>query len=446
MVTRAPYLKARYSGYHHRHVPQEDAELTHIGPDTPCGEYMRRFWHPVCYSDDLTDLPVRIKILGEELVVFRDGSGEVGLLELHCPHRGTSLEFGLVGQKGIRCCYHGWLFGCDGTILETPGEPAASTLKDKLFHGAYPVKEAHGLVFAYMGPPEEIPAFPTYDSFVRPGYRVIPGQKYLYPCNWLQILENTMDAIHTSFLHTIVSGAVFTDEFGVLPELDFMETPVGIIYIATRRIGDNIWSRSVENVLPNLQQVAPIWETGQQPLPFSGPMMSRWIVPIDDRNSMQIELRHISETPGIETPAWWADRSVMLPGQMPPDTYEEAQRRPQDFEAQVSQRPIAIHGLEHIGATDRGVMMFRNQTRRGIRTVQAGRDPAGLCRDADMVIPTYCNDTVTRIAPDGDPAIDRQHMRETGRRLADGYLRDRPLLTHARRSPELSAQTVLEVG
>ena len=341
MATRAPFLKARYSGYHHRQVPSEDTELTHVGPDTPCGEYMRRFWQPICYSDDVKDLPLRVKILGEELVAFRDGSGAVGLLELHCPHRGTSLEFGLVGEKGIRCCYHGWLFDVDGTILETPGEPANSTLKDRLFHGAYPTHETHGLVFAYLGPPEQLPAFPTYDSFIRPGYRIIPGQKYFYPCNWLQILENTMDAVHTAFLHTIVSGAVFTDEFGVLPELEFAETPVGIIYIATRRVGDNIWSRSVENVLPNLQQVAPIWETGHHEHPFSGPMMSRWIVPLDNTNTMLIELRHVSETEGIVTPDWWADRSIMLPGQLGMDTYEESQRHPGHFEAQVSQRPVA---------------------------------------------------------------------------------------------------------
>jgi hypothetical protein len=105
-ATRAPFLKTRYGGYFHRNVPAEDTELTHVGPGTPCGEYLRRFWQPVCYSDDLKDLPLRVQILGEELVVFRDGSGTVGLLELHCPHRGTSLEFGLVGAKGIRCCYH----------------------------------------------------------------------------------------------------------------------------------------------------------------------------------------------------------------------------------------------------------------------------------------------------------------------------------------------------
>jgi phenylpropionate dioxygenase-like ring-hydroxylating dioxygenase large terminal subunit len=433
MVTRAPFLKTRFGGYYHRDVPGEDAELTHVGPDTPCGEYFRRFWQPVCFSDELRDLPQRIRILGEELVVFRDQSGAVGLLELHCPHRGTSLEFGLVGAKGIRCCYHGWLFDVDGTILETPGEPADSTLKDRLYHGAYPTYEADGIVFTYLGPPDEQPPFPVYDSLIRPGYRVIPGQKYFYPCNWLQILENTMDPAHTAFLHTIVSGAVFTDEFGVLPELDFVETPVGMIYVATRRVGDNVWARMVENVMPNLQQVAPIWEDGRREHPFSGPMMSRWIVPIDDTNTMFIELRHVSESEGV-TPAWWADRDIMLPGQIAADSYEAGQRRPGDYEAQVSQRPIAVHGLEHLSATDRGVSMFRQLIRRGIRAVRDGHAPAGLCREEGAVIPTYCNDTVVRVPPAETPAMDRQRMRDTGRRLAETYLKDPPLVQTSRRA------------
>jgi hypothetical protein len=211
-----------------------------------------------------------------------------------------------------------------------------------------------------------------------------------------------------------------------------METPVGIIYIATRRVGDNIWSRSVENVLPNLQQVAPVWETGQKEIDFSGPMMSRWVVPIDDTNSMYIELRHVSETPGIETPDWWSDRSQMLAGQMPPDTYEEAQRRPQDFEAQVSQRPIAVHGMEHLGTTDRGISMFRNQLKKGLKAVKDGEDPVGLFREGhNAVVPTYCNNTVVRIPPAKTEEADKKLMRETGRRLARGYIEAPPLLAAA---------------
>ena len=426
MVARAPFLKARYGGYFHRDIPDEDEQLTHVGPNTPCGEYLRRFWQPVCFSDELKDLPLRLRIMAEDLVAFRDKSGAVGLLELHCPHRGTSLEFGLIDDKGIRCCYHGWLFGVDGTILETPGEPADSTLKDRLFHGAYPVHEAHGIVFAYMGPPEQRPPFPSYDSYSQSGSRMIPGRKYFYPCNWLQIMENTMDPVHTAFLHTIVSGAVFTEEFGVLPELDYVETPIGMVYVGTRRVADNIWTRMVEVVLPNLQQVAPIWEDGRKERQFSGPMMSRWIVPQDDTTSMFIEFRHVSETEDV-TPGWWADRDIMLPGQIAADSYKEGQLHPGDYEAQVSQRPIAIHGLEHLSETDRGVSMYRNQIRRGIRATAAGQDPMGVFRNGG-VIPTYCNNTVLRVPPAAAGTNDKELMRATGRRLAESYLKAPPLM------------------
>jgi len=182
----------------------------------------------------------------------------------------------------------------------------------------------------------------------------------------------------------------------------------------------------VENVLPNLQQVCPIWENGHQEHSFSGPMMSRWIVPTDDSNTMLIELRHVSETLGA-TPVWWANGD-MAPGQLPADTYEAGQRQPGDYEAQISQRPIAVHGLEHLGATDRGVIMFRQRLRRGIHAVQAGQTPDDLCREADRLIPTYCNDTVVRVPPAPTADEDQQLMRTTGRKLAESYLAHPPLL------------------
>ena len=160
MTTRAPFLTTRLGGYYHRESPQEDVELTHIGPSTPCGEYFRRFWQPVCFSDDLRDLPLPVTILGEELVAFRDLRGHVGLLERHCPHRGTSLEFGLISERGIRCCYHGWLFDVDGAVLETPGEPAHSTLKDRLCQGAYPTHEYNGPCLCLHGATGQATAVP----------------------------------------------------------------------------------------------------------------------------------------------------------------------------------------------------------------------------------------------------------------------------------------------
>jgi phenylpropionate dioxygenase-like ring-hydroxylating dioxygenase large terminal subunit len=183
MVERAPFLNTAYSAYHHRGLPAEDAEMTRVGPDTPCGEYLRRFWQPVILASELGDLPRRVRILGEDLVAFRDKSGAFGLVEPYCPHRGTSLEYGLIDEKGIRCPYHGWLFDVDGRILDTPGEPTDSTLKDRLCHGAYPVHEYADLVFAYMGPPDKKPPFPIFDTYDLPGYQLVARAPTLWPCN-----------------------------------------------------------------------------------------------------------------------------------------------------------------------------------------------------------------------------------------------------------------------
>ena len=161
-------------------------------------------------------------------------------------------------------------------------------------------------------------------------------------------------------------------------------------------------------------------------------MMSRWIVPLDDINTMLIEFRHVSETEGVTTPDWWADRSIMLPGQLGADTYEESQRRPGDFEAQVSQRPIAVHGLEHLGTTDRGISMFaRDPDPARHSGGQGGWRSGRLFRDAGAVIPTYCNDTVVRVPPATTPELDKKLMRETGRRLAEGYIEQPPLMAAA---------------
>src|SRR5262249_59410968 len=178
-----PFLDVPFGAYLARDVPPPDDELTRVGPRTPCGEYLRRFWQPVAFARDLGAVPLRIRIMGEDLVVFRDGAGRVGLLQLHCTHRGTSLEFGMIAERGIRCCYHGWRFDVDGRILETPGEPASSTLKLRLCQGAYPTREFAGLIFAYMGPPDRMPAFPIYDTFDLPGLVLAPARKLMLPCN-----------------------------------------------------------------------------------------------------------------------------------------------------------------------------------------------------------------------------------------------------------------------
>jgi nitrite reductase/ring-hydroxylating ferredoxin subunit len=411
MAERVPFLNTGYSAYHHRERPAEDEELTHVGPETPCGEYLRRFWQPVIQSEELRDLPRRLRIMGEDLVAFRDRSGAVGLLELHCPHRGTSLEFGLISEKGIRCCYHGWLFDVDGTILETPGEPADSTLKDRLFHGAYPVREHRGLVFAYMGPPDKQPDFPVFDTFDLPGYRLVAREPTLWECNWLQVKENSMDPAHLAFLHTLPGSDGFTEDLKALGEWDWMETPIGMVYIDTRRQGDRVWVRVADFILPNIHQFPPNADPMAQRNSINRPAATTWAVPLDDTHTMQIGYYRAPEGREPRRGAGF--------GQDGTRPYEERQRVPGDYDAQVSiHGGLSRHGLEHLAATDRGVTMMRNMIRRGIRAVQNGGDPEDHARQNGKVIPTFAHDRVVAgIPPAGTPEEDKKLLRDVARNV-----------------------------
>jgi len=276
-------------------MPREDEELTRVGPGTAGGEYLRRFWQPILLSHELKDLPRRIRILGEELVAFRDKSGAAGLLEPYCAHRGVSLEYGLIAEKGIRCCYHGWCFDVDGTILETPGEPPDSTLKKRLYQGAYPLHEYGGIVFAYMGPPELKPDFPILDTFDLPGYQLVPQPGYVWPCNWVQVKENSMDPAHLAFLHTLPGSEGFTEDLADLGVWDYVETSSGMVYVDTRRQGDQVWVRVADFIPPNIHQFPPNADPMAKRKRISRPTATRWAVPIDDHHTMQIGFRHIPE-------------------------------------------------------------------------------------------------------------------------------------------------------
>jgi nitrite reductase/ring-hydroxylating ferredoxin subunit len=413
MAERVPFLNTAYRAYHHRERPEEEAELTHVGPGTPCGEYLRRFWQPIITSEELQDLPRRLRIMGEDLVAFRDKSGAVGLLELHCPHRGTSLEFGLVSEKGIRCCYHGWCFDVDGKILETPGEPPDSTLKDRLYHGAYPVHEYCGLVFAYMGPPDQQPAFPILDTFDLPGYQLVARPGYIWPCNWLQVKENSMDPAHLAFLHTLPGSEGFTDDLAALGEWDFMETTAGMVYIDTRRQGDKVWVRVADFIPPNIHQFPPNTDPMAQRTTINRPVATTWAVPIDDTHMMQIGFRRAPEGRALRQDAGF--------GQDGKRPYEERQRVPGDYDAQMSiHGGIARHRLEHLASTDRGVIMLRNMIRQGIRAVQQGADPRHNSHQAGKTISTYSQDRVIAgIPPAPTPEEDSQLLRETGRKVVE---------------------------
>ncbi|HEX2565688.1 MAG TPA: aromatic ring-hydroxylating dioxygenase subunit alpha [Burkholderiales bacterium] len=395
----------KFGGYHRRLQLDEDAELTHVGPGTPGGEYLRRFWHPIALASELGDAPVPIQILGEALVIFRDKRGQVGLLHRHCSHRGTSLEFGIVSERGIRCCYHGWLYDVDGTVLETPSEPPSSTLKSTLCHGAYRTREYGGLVFAYMGPPEETPPFPLYDcweSWPQPN-RLVP-YKIHTPCNWLQAHENGADPIHTAYLHAIVSGVQFSPSFSALPQLEFLETPIGLLAIATRRSEDNLWIRASDVILPNAAQFGTGFVDAAREKFAVCAWLSRWIVPIDDRNSYAIGLRHFNKV--IDPRDEGREEAIGLGkvdfmGQTAERPYAERQKSPGDYDALVGQRSIALHANEHLASSDRGVATVRRQIRRGIRALQEGKPLPAPKRYPSGVVPTYNAEIVLRVPPNG---------------------------------------------
>jgi len=423
-----------FGGYNKPKDRPPDDELARVGAGTPCGEYLRRFWHPIMMSERVGNLPLAIRILGEDLVLFRDLSGDLGLVHKHCSHRGMSLEFGIPATHGIRCAYHAWCYGTNGQILETPGESAKSVLKDRIFHGAYPVLEYKGLIFAYLGPPAQKPAFPLLDMMELDGNEMLPWQIHS-PCNWLQISENSMDPFHTPFLHTRMSGVQFEDAWGQLPVVDFHERDLGFFYTNARRSGDNVWVRVHDHLLPNFSQNGALFERGETVRYFGRSSLTRWVVPIDDTNSYVIAWRNLN---ALDDPEGRSKReeigweTVDMYGQSVHRPALQRQTNPGDWDAWVGQGPINSHQREHLGQTDHGVRLLRNALRNGIRDLQRGIEPARPQAVDGRPMPTFAGDTILRIpkCADDDPSV----ILRTSRRIAEAYVKFKDLPDSERRA------------
>ena len=221
-------------------------ELTSVGRGTPMGELLRRYWHPVGLVTDATDIPRKVRVLGEDLVLFRDKHARAGLLHARCCHRGTTLYYGKVEEDGIRCCYHGWKFDTEGHCLEQPCEPEGGLFKDKVRQPWYPVQERYGLIFAYLGPAEKKPVLPRYEclekmddgEFVEADDSSIGGGgPAVIPCNWLQHFENVVDPYHVPVLHGSFSGPQFTNMMASMPEVKFETSPRGVTVRSIRQSG-----------------------------------------------------------------------------------------------------------------------------------------------------------------------------------------------------------------
>ena len=389
---------APFNGYHQTAQGEHDRELAEVGPGTVCGEYLRRYWHPIFLTAELGDAPRLIRILGEELVLFRDRGGRIGLVHKKCPHRRASLEFGRIEARGIRCCYHGWLFDIDGTILEIPGEPADSPSAKKIMKterlGAYPAHDYKGLIFAYTGPPDEQPPFPVYDTFELPDMVMTP---YAVPfnCNWIQVLDAIVDPVHTAFLHQ----GQFSDGFGELGEIQFYERQkTRVLGTAVRRVGDNIWVRVNELILPNFTQSGAAFAVdGTTEKYFGRSAFTRWVVPVDDEHCIAFAWGNFGERADpikFNTPE---GLQRIEQGEPINRSYRQKQQSPGDIEAVEGMGPISDHQKEHLVSGDRGVALYRRRIRRLCRDLAGGKPPPQPTDLAPNVIPTYGSDTVIKV-------------------------------------------------
>jgi nitrite reductase/ring-hydroxylating ferredoxin subunit len=393
-----------------RQTPPPDYELTCVEPGSPMGELLRRYWQPACTSDEVKDLPRKEKLLCEEIVLFRDGAGKVGALQPHCAHRGTSLEWGQVEARGIRCCYHGWLYDTEGRCLEMPCETEEFCRRMDVWQPAYPTLEYGGLVFVYMGPPGTEPLFPVYDVIDADGRDVeLRGMRLwgdyavgmVKDCNWLQHYENIVDPWHLVMLHQTISGDQFR---GALmqgaAQIGWEKTPLGVRYNLVRELpGGSRFIRHAECIVPNAFLIPDIRETGAAPKRKQRATELSWAVPIDNEHVRGISIVAWPMAGGAPKPGWRPGTDTIddiRPGSVLQRGYEERQKKPDDLEAQEGQRTIAVHALENLGTSDTGIAMLRRLLRDQLRRLEEGHDPINVIRDRDAArgIPTSAWNTV----------------------------------------------------
>lgn len=354
-------------------VPSFDPDLIEVEAGTPTGEMLRRYWHPFAVAADATSVPKAVRVLGEDLILFRDGQGRPGLVHPRCCHRGTTLYYGKVENDGIRCCYHGWLFDVQGRCLDMPVEKERGQHRDRYRQPWYPVHEYHGMIFTYMGPPEAKPPFPTYDIFedLPEGWEIVADDNNIglegdpTPCNWFQTHENVMDPFHVYVLHAGFSGNQFVAEMAGLPEVSWHFTEYGVKSHQDRVLDDGqFFHRVTEVLVPNVRIVASPF------VDYDGQATSvAWTLPISrtETKIFTIMKRRI----GAPQPRALYDgkRWYEL-------TEEEHQRFPGDYEAQVGQGEITWHSEEKLAGSDRGVSMFRTAFKRQVAAVTSGESAA----------------------------------------------------------------------
>jgi 5,5'-dehydrodivanillate O-demethylase len=356
---------------------EENETITRVGPGTPAGTMLRRYWWPVGFTEHVKTKgsPVPVRLLGEDFVLFRDGAGNLGMVDLHCSHRGTSLEFGRVEDAGIRCCYHGWLYDIKGRCLEQPAEPADSTFKDRIKHPAYQVQELGGFIFAYIGP-DPAPLLPRYDLLLAEnGERVVgAGTEY---CNWLQRAENSVDQTHLVALHAPEYPQMALKR----PEIGWQKTAYGAKI--TMHVPDVSKPKHSHWVFPSHTRHTTA-RKGRIP-----DHAIRFRVPTDDTKTMTFWLRFTPYTDGdvgkplvMKTIGFEDDKPGVYT--RVDDGWWRVASHDQDRVAQETQGPIYDRSKEHLGAADEGVILLRNLIMESIDAVQHGKDPFWILRSPEQ--------------------------------------------------------------
>ncbi len=396
---------------------EENELVTRVGPGTPMGNVMRRYWMPAMLATEVPGAdsdPVRVRLLGENLIGFRDTNGQIGLVAENCPHRGASLFFGRNEECGLRCVYHGWKFSADGTCVDMPNEPTESDFKTKVRAVAYPTAEKAGVIWTYMGPPDKRPPDPNLEWMRAPeGYAHV--SKTFQECNYLQAMEGGLDTSHSSFLHRDLDPAGLTNPRArsTAPRLEVLNTSYGYMYASIRPLPED-----KQNFVRMYHFVMPFYQlrAGGSPKTVGNIDGHIW-VPIDDVTCMTYNF-HCRKFEPIPRAEWelYEHRMGRGPEDYIPGTFKlkanasndyglsrERQRtvnytgiegtNTQDFAVQESMGPIYDRTQEHLGSADTAIIQMRRLLLKACEDVAEGRDPLGSngegadVRPAQMYLP-----------------------------------------------------------
>jgi 5,5'-dehydrodivanillate O-demethylase len=378
---------------------EENELLTRIGPGTPAGRLLRRYWHVVGVAAELDrDKPKkRLKILGEDLILYRDGRGAYGLVGEHCSHRGASLYYGFVEDDGIRCAYHGWKYDACGNCIDQPFESPEVRYKEEIKHRAYPVVKSSGLLFAYLGPPEKKPVLPRWDILERDdGIKKIEVPQVL-DCNWLQAMENSVDPVHTYYLHSHTLKLKGDPDhvpfhYQKLNKIDFEL----VVYPSWAGIQKQRFFAGEE---AKVEAPHPLIFPNILFVPVRAGYAMHFRTPIDDAHTQIYQFRFRPTDDG-RAAAQNGDPPVsFLPTKDERGDFHMNDFTSQDHMAWETQGPLADRPAEHLGESDRGILMFRKLLRDQIRTAESGGDPIGLNMDLK-------NDEVIKLIPEGYTAFE----------------------------------------